>query len=123
MKNNNELMRKNNEIEVNEKGQKVYEGITFGEEKQPVEFNSIPFNDRYELQRTIYNPDTILEIDKIGRVELFEGLEIDVYGDINNTWFLGSDVARLIDYRQIRDDTYDVNDMVKKYRSKYNMYI
>ena len=99
--------------EVNEKGQRVYEGMTFGEEKQPVEFNSIPFNDRYELQRTIYNPDTILEIDKIGRVELFEGLEIDVYGDINNTWFLGSDVARLIDYTEVRPGTYDVRAMLK----------
>ena len=75
--------------------------------------NLIPFNDRYDLQRSVYNPQTIIEISKIGRVELFEGLEIDVYGDINNTWFLGSDVARLIDYVQLKDGSYNVSDMTK----------
>ena len=99
--------------EVNEKGQRVYEGITFGEENKPTEMNLIPFNDRYDLQRSVYNPQTIIEISKIGRVELFEGLEIDVYGDINNTWFLGSDVARLIDYTEVRPGTYDVRAMLK----------
>ena len=103
----------NNNFEVNEKGQRIYEGITFGEENKPVEFNSISFNDRYDLQRSVYNPQTIIEISKIGRVELFEGLEIDVYGDINNTWFLGSDVARLIDYTEVRPGTYDVRAMLK----------
>ena len=99
--------------EVNEKGQRVYEGITFGEENKPTEMNLIPFNDRYDLQRSVYNPQTIIEISKIGRVELFEGLEIDVYGDINNTWFLGSDVARLIDYSQLKDGSYDVPNMTR----------
>lgn len=99
--------------EVNEKGQRVYEGMTFGEENKPTEMNLIPFNDRYDLQRSVYNPQTIIEISKIGRVELFEGLEIDVYGDINNTWFLGSDVARLIDYTEVRPGVYDVRDMTK----------
>lgn len=99
--------------EVNEKGQRVYEGMTFGEENKPTEMNLIPFNDRYDLQRSVYNPQTIMEISKIGRVELFEGLEIDVYGDINNTWFLGSDVARLIDYTEVRPGTYDVRAMLK----------
>lgn len=103
----------NNNFEVNEKGQRIYEGITFGEENKPVEFNSISFNDRYELQRSVYNSQTVLEISRIGRVELFEGLEIDVYGDINNTWFLGSDVARLIDYTEVRPGTYDVRAMLK----------
>ena len=53
--------------EVNEKGQRVYEGITFGEENKPTEMNLIPFNDRYDLQRSVYNPQTIIEISKIGR--------------------------------------------------------
>ena len=103
----------NNNFEVNEKGQRIYEGITFGEENKPVEFNSISFNDRYDLQRSVYNSQTVLEISRIGRVELFEGLEIDAYGDINNTWFLGTDVARLIDYKQVKPGVYDVKDMLK----------
>ena len=36
-----------------------------------------------------------------------------MYGDINNTWFLGSDVARLIDYTEVRPGVYDVRDMTK----------
>ena len=101
---------------MNTQEKECYEIITFGEENYPTKKEDIPFDFMYQNVCCLYNPQPappVIEISRIGSVKLCEGLIIDVYGDVNNVWFLGSDVARMIDYKQFKNGSYDVNDMVK----------
>lgn len=98
-----------------------YEFMTFGENEYPIRKEEVPFNIKHNTIINLYNPNPlpILEISKIGTVELCEGLNIDVYGDVMDTWFLGSDIAKMLDYKQFPDGSYDVNAMIRQLDSRF----
>ena len=92
-----------------------HEFITFGN-KEPFNFHLLSVEEQIN---TCYplgfecGQLFIPYINKIGTVMLTGDLILNIYGSYKNVWFIGKEIAKLINYRQIREGTYDVNGMIK----------
>ena len=92
--NNNEFLTNQNQQE-----ERLFEPITF-DGREPDSLQQLPFYEQVNLTR--YDEYTaqnyVPEIDRVDNIRLTEDISIDVYGDINEPWFLGQDVARIMEY-------------------------
>ena len=108
--------------------EKLFEPITFDGSK-PDSLQQMPF---YE-QQIMRQSDTYLQqlnfmptIQKVETINLTPNLSIDVYGDINSPWFLGQDVARVMEYSTTNSGSYNVSRLVENlpdyYYTNFNVY-
>ena len=105
-----------NELLTNQNQERLFEPITF-DGREPDSLQNLPFYQQVNLAR--YDECVMMEnyvpvIEKADTIRLTSNLTIDVYGDINEPWFLGQDVARIMDYKQPKQGVYDVNSLVNK---------
>lgn len=108
--------------------ERLFEPITF-DGSEPDSLQQMPF---YE-QQMIRQSDTYLQqlnfmptIQKVETIDLTPNLSIDVYGDINSPWFLGQDVARVMEYSTTNSGSYNVSRLVENlpdyYYTNFNVY-
>lgn len=95
---------------------KAHEFITF-DGSEPETLNQLPFYEQVYLTKYdeyLMTGNYVPVIEKVDTVRLTNDISIDVYGDINEPWFLGQDVARIMDYKQIKPDVFDVSMLTSK---------
>ena len=108
--------------------ERLFEPITF-DGSEPDSLQQMSF---YE-QQMMRQSDTYLQqlnfmptIQKVETINLTPNLSIDVYGDINSPWFLGQDVARVMEYSTTNSGSYNVSRLVENlpdyYYTNFNVY-
>lgn len=108
--------------------ERLFEPITF-DGSEPDSLQQMSF---YE-QQIMRQSDTYLQqlnfmptIQKVETINLTPNLSIDVYGDINSPWFLGQDVARVMEYSTTNSGSYNVSRLVENlpdyYYTNFNVY-
>ena len=108
--------------------EKLFEPITF-DGSEPDSLQQMPFYEQQMMRQT----DTYLQqlnfmptIQKVETINLTPNLSIDVYGDINSPWFLGQDVARVMEYSTTNSGSYNVSRLVENlpdyYYTNFNVY-
>ena len=118
-------MEMNNQLQQNE--ERLFEFITF-DGSEPDTLDQLPFYEQTKMMT--YDPyilgNFVPTIPKVGTIDLTPNLSIDVYGDINSPWFLGQDVARIMDYMQTKPGVYNVSHLIQKLDncnySNFNVY-
>lgn len=105
----------NIELSTNQQEERLFEPITF-DGREPDSLQRLPFYQQVNLTRydEYLDQNYVPMINKVDNIRLTEDISIDVYGDINEPWFLGQDVARIMDYKQVRTGVYDVHDLINK---------
>ena len=105
----------NNLLNQNQE-EKLFEPITF-DGSEPDSLQQMPFYEQQIMRQSdpyLQQLNFMPTIQKVETINLTPNLSIDVYGDINSPWFLGQDVARIMDYSTTNTGSYNVSHLTMK---------
>lgn len=99
----------------NQQEERLFEPITF-DGREPDSLQQLPFYQQVNLTRydEYLAQNYVPVIDRVDNIRLTEDISIDVYGDINEPWFLGQDIARIMDYTENKSGNPNVSQLILK---------